>query len=179
MTVNTNFNAQGSTSPVTGAYAQPAAGIAEAVVTPADPSGNAYATSLATSGVANLQTAAYRDSLVTVQAGSKGSSLSAGGTVVSITPGTAGLWEVGGLIAITGTTVGTVETNNMGLGVGTVPAIANITYPVTGTAGSTNIGIIPPVVLSLTNSSVVNVTAVAAATSSSVYSATLVARKVG
>lgn len=179
MTVNTNFNSQGSATPVAGGYAQPAAGITEAIVTPADVSGNAYATSLASAGVANLQTAAYRDSIITVQAGSKASAPTAGAAVVSITPGVAGLWEVSGLVAITGTTVATLETNNLALNAGTVAAIANITFPVTGTTGSTNIGLIPATVLSLGASTAVSVTAVASATASSVYSATLVARRVG
>jgi hypothetical protein len=174
---NSNFNAQGT--PVAGGYAQPAAGITEAIVTPADPSGNAYATSLASSGTANLQTASYRDSIVTVQAGSKASAPSAGGTVVSITPGTAGLWEVITQVAVTGTTVATADSNNFALNVGTVAAISPITYAVTGTTGQGGAGAVPGVILNLGTGSVVNVTAVGNATSGSVYSATLIARRVG
>jgi hypothetical protein len=179
MAVNTNFNAQGASSPVQGAYAQPAAGITEQIVTPADTSGNAYATSLAVSGVANLQTAAYRDSLISVQNGSKASAPGAGGTIVSMTPGTAGLWEVIAQVAISGTTVATADSNNFALNVGTVATISPITYPVQSTTGSPTVGTTPPVILNLGTGSVLLVTAVGAATAGSVYAATLVARKVG
>ncbi len=179
MTVNANFSQQGASTPAPGGYAQPSPGVTEQVVTCADPSGNAYATSLSSAGVANLQTAAYRDSIITAQNGSKASAPTAGATVVSLTPGTTGLWEVSALVGITGTTVSTADSNNFALNVGTVPAIPAITFPVQSTTGSSTLGQAPPVVLSLTGSSAVNVTAVANATAGSVYAATLVARRVG
>lgn len=178
MAVNSAFNQQSASSPVPGGYAQPSAGITEQLVTPADPSGNAYQTSLASGGVANLQTANYRDSQATVQAGSKATSPSSGGTVVSITPGTAGLWEISGSVGIAGTTVSATDSNNFALNVGTVPSIAAITYSVQSTTGG-GAASLPATILNLTGSSVVNITAVAGATSGAIYSGTLVARRVG
>jgi hypothetical protein len=176
MAVNSNFASQGT--PVAGAYAQPSAGITEAVVTPADPSGNAYVTSLASGGNANLQTAAYRDSIITVNNGSTSTHPSAGGTIVSITPGTAGLWEVIAQVGISGTTVAAADSNNFALNVGTVASIAAITYPVQSTTGA-GPSTVPGIILNLGTASVLNVTAVATSTAGAIYSATLVARRVG
>ncbi len=179
MAVNSNFSSQGAATPAPGGYAQPSPGVTEQIVTPADPSGNAYATSLAVSGTANLQTAAYRDSLISVQNGSKASAPSAGGTIVSMTPGTAGLWEVVAQVAISGTTVAAADSNNFALNVGTVATISPITYPVQSTTGSPTVGATPPVIVNLGTASVLLVTAVGNSTAGSVYAATLVARKVG
>jgi hypothetical protein len=178
MAANSNFVSQGA--PVLGGFAQPSPGITEAVVTPADPSGNAYATSLAASGTANLQTAAYRDSIATVQAGSKAAAPSAGGTCVSITPGTVGLWEITGLLGITGTTVAATDTNNFQLVANGSTLISTITFPVQSTTGSSTQGVFGPLVVNMTGTAnTVQVQAAANSTGSSVYSATLVARRVG
>jgi hypothetical protein len=176
---NSNFNTQGSSTPVLGGYAQPAAGITEAIVTPADPSGNAYATSLAASGTANLQTAQYRDSIITVNAGGTSAAPGIAATVATITPGTAGLWEITGNLSIIGTTVALQDTNNMSLCQNQTAKLSPLSFPVTSTTGSTAVVPIVPVILNLGASDLVNVLAIRAATASSVYAANLVARRVG
>ena len=176
---NSNFNAQGSSSPVQGGYAQPAAGITEAIVTPADPSGNAYVTSLASGGSANLQTSAYRDSVITVNAGGTSAAPGVAGSVATVTPGTAGLWEIYGNLSIIGTTVSLQDSNNMSLAQNGTLRTSPLVFPVTSTTGSTGIVAIPPTILNLGASDVVAVTVIRAATAGSVYSANLVARRVG
>ena len=173
---NPNFSQQGT--PVPGGYAQPASGITEQIETPADPSGNAYATSLASGGVANLQTANFRDSVVTVQATGIQAAPTAGTVVATCTPGTAGLWEVEGSIAITGTTVAATDSNNMGLyQTGTSRQVLQIAVP--GTTGSTVGWSFGPVVLNLSGADTVNIKAIASATASSSYNAQIICRRVG
>jgi len=179
VSVNTSFNSQGTSTPVTGGYAQPAAGITEAIVTPADPSGNAYATSLAASGTANLQTTAYRDSVITVNAGGTSAAPGIGATVATMTPGTAGLWEVSGQLLVIGTTISLADSSNMQLAQAGVAKLSPLVFPVTSTTGSTAAVPITPVVLNLASTDTVQVLAIRAATAGSVYGANLVARRVG
>jgi len=176
---NSSFNAQSPNEPVTGGYAQPAPGITEQIVTIGDVNGNALATSLASGGVASLQTASYRDSAITVQATGTASAPAAAAVVVTITPGTAGLWEVSGKVTISGTTVAAADTNNMALYQTSTARLNPILVIVPSTTGSTVEWDIPPVVLNLSAVDTVNVKALGNATASSVYGATLVARRVG
>jgi hypothetical protein len=175
---NTNFNPQG-TAQVTGGYAQPSPGITEGVVTPADPSGNAYKTSLAASGTANLQTTAFRDSVVTAQITHTATSPAAAGTIATLTPGTAGIWEISGYITITGTTVAAADSNNMALNQTSTALLSPIMITIAGTTGTTISWPIPTVTANLTAADTVNVTAVGNATTNAVYQATIICRRVG
>jgi hypothetical protein len=148
-------------------------------VTPADPSGNAYATSLAATGVANLQTASYRDSLVTVQNSATSAAPAAGTAVATVTPATAGIWEVSGTVAISGTTVVAADSHNMQLKQGSTVKLTAIPYPLTGTTGSTAVAPFGPVLLSLDGATACTVNAAGNATASSVYAASIVARRAG
>ena len=178
MSVNTSFNAQGTANPVAGGYAQPATGITEAVVTPADPSGNAYATSLAAAGTANLQTTAYRDSLITVNAGGTSAAPGIGATVATMTPGTAGLWEIYGTVGVAGTAVvAQADSNNMQLAQSGTPRVSPLVCNATA-AAATNVAI-SPTVLNLSATDTVQVLALRAATAATIYAANLVARRVG
>jgi len=175
---NSNFNAQGTSSPVTGGYAQPSAGVTEAIVTPADPSGNAYVTSLASGGSANLQTSAYRDSLVTVNAGGTAAAPGIGATIATITPGTAGLWEIYGTVGVAGATNTLADSNNVQLQQAASAKISPLCLPVGASVSSANAAI-PATILNLGASDAVLVTAIRAATSGTTYSAALIARRVG
>lgn len=177
MPVNTNFNSQGT--PVPGGYAQPSPGVTEQLETIADTAGNALATELASGGVAVLESGLYRDTIVTAQVGNKAPAPAAGAVVATVTPGTAGKWEVSVILAITGTTVATVDSNNFAINQTSTAVISPVAFPVNGTTGSPNEVIVPPVVLNLSAADTVNVTAIANATASSVYSATIVCRRVG
>lgn len=179
MPVNPNFNPQGPSTPVPGGYAQPGAGVTEQIETIADTSGNALVTSMAASGFANLQTANFRDSVVTVQKTQTASAPAAGATVLTVTPGTAGLWEVFLQVTVTGTTVAAADTNNMALNQTAAVKLSPIMYTVTGTTGMTSPQTVNPVILNLSAADTINVTAVANSTASSLYQATVVARRVG
>lgn len=176
---NSNFNAQGANSPAPGGYAQPSPGVTEQVVTDADPSGNAYATELASGGTAILETGNYRDSVITVQASGVQAAPTAATVIVTITPGTAGLWEITGNVTITGTTVAATDSNNVGLYQTAAAKLNFIPVAVTGTTGSTQSWPIQPTVLNLSGADTVNVKAIANATASSSYTANLTARRVG
>lgn len=174
---NSNLNTQGS--PPGGAYIQPATGIVIQATVDCDVNGNIQQSVAGpNTGLAYFGVAAYRDAQITVQNGSKASAPSAGGTIVTMTPGTAGLWEVIAQVAVTGTTVAAADSNNFALNVGTTATISPITYPVQSTTGA-GASTVPPVVVNLGTASVLLVTAVGNSTSGSIYSATLVARRVG
>lgn len=177
MATNTNFNAQGTAVP--GGYAQPSPGVTEQIETPADPSGNAYATELASGGTAVLEEGLYRDTVVTVQVMHTASAPAAAAVVATITPGTAGNWEISGYVTVTGTTVAATDTNNMALNKTSTAILSPIPMLITGTTGSTVFWPIPVTVATLTGADTVNVTAIANATASSVYQACIVARRVG
>jgi hypothetical protein len=177
MPVNPNFSTQGT--PVPGGYAQPASGVTEQIETPADPSGNAYATELASGGTAILEEGLYRDTIVTAQAGGKQTSPTAGTVIATVTPGTAGKWEIWVNLAITGTTTAAADSNNFALNQTATPLLSPISFPVNGTTGAPNEVNLPPIIANLSGVDTVNVTAVANATASAVYSANIVCRRVG
>jgi hypothetical protein len=179
MAVNSSLNTQGT--PPGGAYIQPAQGYVIQATTDADVNG-ALQQSVAgpNAGFSYFGVASYRDAQATIQAGSKASAPSAGGTCVTITPGTVGLWEITGLLGITGTTVATTDTNNFQLIANGSTLISTITYPVPSTTGGQGAVPFGPVVVSMTGTAnTVQVQAAANSTASSVYSATIVARRVG
>lgn len=176
MPVNTNFTTQGV--PVPGGFAQPGPGITEQIETPADPSGNAYATELAAAGVSILETGLYRDTIVTAQAGGKQTTPTAGTVIATVTPGTAGLWECTVTMAVTGTTVATVDSNNFAINQTAAAKVSPVPFPVNSTTGSTSI-VTVVLVLNLSGADTVNVTAIANATASAIYSASVVCRRVG
>lgn len=137
-----------------GAFFQPAAGLAISGVEP------------------------YRDTTITTQVTTAATSPGALGVIATCTPGTAGLWEITGFIAITGTTVGAAETNNMGLYQTTTSRYV-IPILVASTTGNLFAWPIPPIVLNLSAADTVNVKAIGAATTGAVYLASIVARLVG
>lgn len=151
----TNLSAQSSSSPASGAYYQPAPGIAITGVEP------------------------YRDSQITAQVSSSAAAPGAVGTVATVTPGTAGLWEVSGTVSISGTTVATAETNNMRLRQTAATVLANIPIGVNSTTGAPGAVPFGPVILNLSDTDTVNVVAVGASTASSIYGAQIVCRLVG
>ena len=179
MAVNTNLNTQGSAPG--GAYIQPSPGYVIQATTDVDVNGLLQQSVVSpTSGFSYFGVANYRDAIATVQAGSKAAAPSAGGTVVSITPGTVGFWEITGLLGITGTTVTGTDTNNFQLLANGSTLISTITYPVQSTTGNNTPGPFGPVVVNVTGTAnTVQVQAAGNSTGSSVYSATLVARRVG
>lgn len=176
MATNTNFNTQGT--PVAGGYAQPSPGVTEVIVTPADTSGNAYATELPSGGTSILETGFYRDSIVTAQGAGKQTAPTAGTVVATVTPGTAGLWECTVTLAVTGTTVATADSNNFAINQTAAAKVSPVPFPVNGTTGSPS-EVVIVLVLNLSGADTVNVTAIANATASSIYSAVVVARRVG
>lgn len=177
MPTNTNFNPQGS--PVPGGYAQPSPGVTEQIETPADPSGNAFATVLPASGTAILENDPLRDTLATAQVMHTASAPAAAAVVATVTPGTAGVWEISGYVTVTGTTVAATDTNNMALNKTSTAILSPIPMLITGTTGSTVFWPIPTTTASLTGADTVNVTAIANSTASSVYQACIVCRRVG
>ena len=159
---------------------QPAPGIVEQAFIPADVNGSLQQTVAGpTSGYSYFGTANFRDAQVTVQGGSTASAPAAGGTVVSITPGTAGLWEVTASLAISGTTTAAAESNNMALYQSATARLSPIPFAVISTTGAAGAVTAPSVILNLSASDTVMVKAVANATASSVYAASVVARRVG
>jgi hypothetical protein len=164
---------------VAGAYIQPTTGAVIVVTTDADVNGNLQQSVVGpNAGLAYFGTSNYRDAQITVQNGSSASHPSAGGTIVSLTPGTAGLWEVVAQVGIGGTTAILVDTNNFQLLSGGGTVITTVTYPVTSTTGS-GVATLPGVILNLGTATALLVTAAGASTAGSIYSATLVARRVG
>jgi hypothetical protein len=173
---NTNFQPQGVTVP--GGYAQPSPGITEQIETPADPSGNAYATELASGGTAILETGLYRDSAVTVQAAGTQTGPTAATVIATITPGTAGIWEITADVSITGTSVVAVESNNVALYQTSTAKINPVPMPAT-TAGVNPPVPIGPLTLNLSGADTVNIKALANATGTAIYAASIIARRVG
>jgi hypothetical protein len=153
--MTTNLQAQSGTNPVAGAYFQPAPGVAIAGVEP------------------------YRDSQVTAQVSSSAAAPGSGATVATVTPGTAGLWEISGTVSISGTTVAAAETNNVRLKQSAATVLANIPIGVNGTTGAPGAAPFGPVTLSLSAADTVSVVAVAAATASSIYGAQICCKLVG
>lgn len=150
-----NFSQQSTTYPANGAYFQPTPGVALSGVEP------------------------YRDAQITAQAAASAAAPGALGTVATVTPGTAGLWEVSGTISISGTTVAAAETNNMQLRQTTTARLTNIPIGVNGVTGAPGVATFGPVILNLSAADTVNVVAVGASTASSIYGAQIVCRLVG
>jgi hypothetical protein len=150
-----NLSAQDPNHPVNGAYYQPSAGVALAGIEP------------------------YRDAQITAQVSSSAAAPGALGTVATVTPGTAGLWEVSGTVSISGTTVAAAETNNMQLRQTTTAKLTNIPIGVISTTGAAGAVPFGPIILNLSATDTVNVVAVGAATASSNYCAQICCRLVG
>jgi hypothetical protein len=159
---------------------QPSPGIVLTGHVLADVNGNLQqSVNSSNSGYSYLGTAQFRDSFVTVQGGSTASAPAAGGTVVSITPGTAGMWEVTGATWVTGTVAAATDSNNMALYQTGTARYSPIPLTITSTTASTAPQQFGNVVLNLSASDTVQVKAIGSATASSVYQATLIARRVG
>lgn len=134
---------------------------------------------LSTTTAGRLRVQRARDAQITVQAGSTAAAPAAAATVATVTPGTAGLWEITGTVAISGTTVAAADSNNMRLSAAGSTVLANIPIGVQATTGSPGSYPFGPVVVNLAAPDTVTVTAVSNATASSVYAASIVARLVG
>ena len=159
---------------------QPSPGIVEQAIVNADVNGNIQqAVASPTSGYSYFGIASYRDAQVTVQGGSTASAPSAGGTVVSITPGTAGLWEVTATCALSGTTVVATDSNNFALYQSAAAKLSPIPFAIISTTGAAGAVSVAPIVLNLSAGDTVQVKAIGNATASSVYAASVVARRVG
>lgn len=176
---NSNIAQESRNYPVQGAYVQSAPGITQQVVTPTDVSGNVQISMGAAAGLSYFGVSSYRDAAITVQAAASAAAPGALGTVATITPGTAGLWEVSGTVSISGTTVATAETNNVQLRQTTTARLTNIPIGVNGTTGAP--GAVPygPIILNLSAIDTVNLVAVGASTASSIYGGQIIARRVG
>ena len=132
------------------------------------------------SGVALSGVAQYRDGEITAQVGTSTAAPAAGATVATVTPGTAGLWEVSGTVSIGGNTVTAADTNNMQLRQTSTVVLTAIPIGVaTGTAAASANVPFGPVVLNLTAANTVNVIAVGNATASSIYGAQIICRRIG
>lgn len=188
--VDANYQAQSSSSPVQGGYVQPSPGITEAIVTLGNDAGvsafgtagTASAAVLTVQGIASgtpVQAKLYRDSTVTAQASAKATSPGALGTVATVTPGVAGLWEVSGAVAISGTTVATADSHNAQLRQTSTAVLTNIPIGVQSTTGSDESALFGPVVLNLSAVDTVNVVSVGAATTGAIYAAEIICRLVG
>jgi hypothetical protein len=174
---NSNLSAQGT--PPGGAYIQPAPGIVIQATTDTDVNGNLQqSVAGANSGYAYLGVASFRDAWTTVQAGGTAVGPAGGGTVVTCTPGTAGYWEVTATLGLSGTTIAAADSNNMALYQTSTAKFSPLPL-VCATAGITGSVTLPPVILSLSAADTVNVKALGAATGTAVYTAAVVARRVG
>ncbi len=139
--------------------------------------GNSDPISLTTTGMVRTFDVLYRDTTVTAQAGGTSTGPAGGATIVTVTPGTAGIWEVTGGVSVTGTSVVGAESNNMGLYQTAASVLVPIPMPCT-TAGSGMVQPFGPLLLNLSGADTVNVKAIGAATATAVYAASVVARRV-
>lgn len=186
-------NASGTAIPVSGTVT--AAGVAQASTTsgqtgtlvqgavttglPTYTTAQTDPLSLTTSGQLRTFGYAYRDAQVTASVASSAAAPGAGGTVATVTPGTAGLWEVSGTISISGTTVAANETNNMQLRQTSTVKLTNIPIGVNSTTGAPGAVPFGPLILNLSGVDTVNIIAVNAGTGSSIYGAQINCRLVG
>lgn len=186
-------NASGTAIPVSGsglgggvAQASTTSGqvgtLVQGAVTTADP---AYTTaqtsplSLTVGGGLRTFAKAYRDSTVTAQASGTSTAPSAAGVIVTVTPGTAGIWEVVATVSISGVSVIATESNNMGLYQTASAKLAPIIFAAT-TAGTPSPVSTAPILLNLSGADTVNIKAVGNATAvTPVYAAEVVCRLVG
>jgi hypothetical protein len=175
---NSNLSTQGSAP--AGAYIQPAPGIVISAKVDTDVNGNiVQSVAGPTSGYAYFGISAFRDAWTTVQVNSTAAAPAAAAVVATITPGTAGLWEISGATWVTGTVAAAVDSNNMGLYQTAAARYSPIPLTITSTTASTAPMAFIPVILNLSGTDTVNIKAIASATASSVYQATIVARRVG
>ena len=179
MSVNSSFNTQDPNNPVAGGYVQPSAGVTGALVCLTDTAGSAVKSVGTASNTTYMGIAQYRDATVTAQIGGTAAAPTAGTVVATVTPGTAGLWEVTGHIGYSGTTAVATDSNNMALNQTAVAKIAKIVSPLISTTGAATSFPFGPVILNLSAVDTVNVTAVGNATGSSVYAAQIFCRLVG
>ena len=149
-----NYQAQAGSSPAQGGYLQPSAGVTF-------------------SGVGQ-----YRDAFITVEAAAATTGPAAAAVLATITPGTAGLWEVVVTASVTGVSVIAAESNNIGLYQTAAAKLNPIPMPAS-TAGVTPPVKTDPIILSLSATDTVNVKAIANATATAVYAVSIVARQVG
>jgi len=179
MSANTNFNTQDPNHPVNGGYVQPAAGVTGALVCLTDTAGSAVKSVGTASNVTYLGVGQYRDASVTVQASATAAAPTAGTAVATLTTPAAGIYEISGTLALSGTTAVATDSHNFALKKGATTLLANIPFGListTGAAGSVPFG---PVIVSLDGATSVTVNAVVSATASSVYAAQLIGRLVG
>jgi hypothetical protein len=140
--------------------------------------GNGAVTVTGTTGISGV-VSLFRDSVITAQAANTASAPTAGTVVATVTPGTAGLWEVTVTVSVSGTTVVATDSHNMQLNQTATARLSPIVYPVTGVTGNPAVATTVPVILSLSAVDTVNVKAIASATASSVYAASVTCRRVG
>lgn len=154
----------------------------QAAVTTNDPSyttGQTSPFSLTVAGGLRTFAKAYRDSIITAQAGAVTTAGPTAATVVAtVTPGTAGLWEVTAAVSISGVSVVAAESNNMGIYQTAAAKIAPIVFAAT-TAGTPQPVTVGPMVLNLSAVDTVNVKVIANATSTAIYGAQIICRRVG
>lgn len=135
--------------------------------------------SLDTSGRMRGMNWLYRDSIVTVQASGTATAPSAADVIATITPGTAGIWEITVTISISGTSVVATESNNMSLYQTAAAVIDPLIFAAT-TAGTPQPITFKGILLNLSAVDTVNVKAKANATAvTPIYAALIVARRVG
>lgn len=134
--------------------------------------------SLTTTGDVRVTAKRFRDAQVTAQVAATAAAPGAGATVATVTPGTAGLWEVYGTISVAGTTVGTADSANMRLRQTATTVLANIPLTVQATTGTDESAVYGPVILNLSAVDTVNIIAVGAATAGSIYQAMIICRQV-
>lgn len=179
MTTNTSFNAQSAAHPVAGGYVQPSVGVTGALVCVTDTAGNALKSVGATSGVTYAGVAQYRDATVTAQSSGTQTAPTAATVIATVTPGTAGIWEVIAKVSISGTSVVATESNNMGLYQTAAAKLNPIVYAAT-TAGTAAPVWTAPILLNLSAVDTVNIKAIGNATATTpVYAAEVYCRLVG
>jgi len=71
--------------------------------------------SLGAGAAAIGQVSLFRDSAITAQVSSSAAAPAGGATIATVTPGTAGLWEVTFTTSVLGTTVAAADSSNMEL----------------------------------------------------------------
>lgn len=178
MAVNSNFNQQGATTPVFGGYVQPSSGITAGLACITDVNGNAVSTVGASGGLGWIGTGNFRDSVVTAQGAGTQTGPAAATVIATVTPGTAGLWEIFAEVSVTGTSVVAAESNNVALYQTAAAKINPIPMPAT-TAGVNPPITVGPLVLNLSGADTVNIKALANATATAIYAASIICRRVG
>jgi len=135
--------------------------------------------SLGAGAAAIGQVSLFRDSAITAQVSSSAAAPAGGATIATVTPGTAGLWEVTFTTSVLGTTVAAADSSNMELFQTATARLNPISYIVPGVTGAPFQSSYPPLILNLSAADTVNIKAIGAATAGSVYAATIVCRRIG